>query len=264
MMDDEIPNDIRYALCDIDVEYTVKRCQQADYRILHRHPCTEFLMLFSSKFVEDNDGYFPWQLIGLMSSNIKQEVILRSIANELPCCHLLSCIRLYGDSVASNILLFYAQLSNPKLLSLLNKKPKLLPFEIPSDVNEHHFMNAVIKLIQSEYDISYIYDLPVQLKSYVFTWHFTNMFYSNKQYRLLLNNKLYLNVDCRNHIFNILKSDAFNNQIHYLCRGYFDGERDDEDEHIMTRLLSLYNYDELIVAYQYLLHDYNSKIKRIS
>eukprot|EP00835_Amoeboradix_gromovi_P000171 NODE_6_length_48303_cov_0.387022.p3 type:complete len:1019 gc:universal NODE_6_length_48303_cov_0.387022:29912-26856(-) len=261
---DEIPSDIRYALVDIDIEYTVKQCQKTDYRILNNHPCTEFLMLFSSNFVDNNDGYYPWQLIELMSSNIQQEVMLRSIAKELPCCHILSCVRLYSNSVASHILLFYAQLSDSKLLSVLNKKLTLSPFDIPLDANEFHCLNAVSKLLQSEYDISYIYDLPVELQSYVFTWHFTNMFNNNKQYQLLLNNKLYLNLDCRRHIFGILESDPFNNRIHCLSRGYFDGERDDEDEHIMQQLLRLYNYDELIIAYQYLLNDYNSKIKRIS
>ena len=260
-MGDSIATDIRYALEDIDLEFTISQCQDADYRILYNHTMVEYLLLFSSSFVVHNNGYYPFQLIQLMSSNVKQEVLLKSIAIDKPCCHIQSCIRLYNNSIASHIFHFFVQLNENMLPKSL---PLPLPFDMPVDVDHFPYLHAIVHLIKTEFDIALLYDLPIILQSYVFTWHFTIMFYNKTHFQLLLNNKLYLDKPCRSHIFNLLKSNPFDNKIHLLCRGYNDNERDDEDEFIFNHLLQLYTYDQLIIAYNFLLADYNQKLKRVS
>eukprot|EP00834_Sanchytrium_tribonematis_P004291 NODE_203_length_12996_cov_1.033961.p1 type:complete len:1006 gc:universal NODE_203_length_12996_cov_1.033961:4355-7372(+) len=266
-MSDQLSADIRYALKKLDVPFVIERSQSVDYRILHDHDYKDHLLLFSSSFVIDNNGHYPYQLVELLSENHKQEIILRSIAGQKPCCNLLSCLRFYKSNISSRILKFYLQL-NPELFSATSLVDNLAEteetFEVLTDIERFDILKAYKLLQDTRYDISLVYHLPIILQSYIFTFHFELVFKKGWDYRVLLRNSLYLDKQCRHHIFRMLEPLGFEGDIHFLLRGFDDGERDDEDEFINNEIMSSYNFNQLLVAYSFLSDDLRTKRKRIT
>ena len=258
-MTSELSIDVKYALQELDIAFIIDQCEDTDYRVLSKHKYVDILMLFSSQFVLHNDGYFPFQLIQLQCDTIKDEIILKSIAKEQPCCHLLSCLTIYSNSVASHVLRFYATLNDDHLAELLDKHHQLEEYTLENTKNSF-YLDPIKQLIESNYNIDGLYSLPIVLQSYIFTWHFSRMSKANKSVTHLLNNKLYLDKPCRHYIYKLVTTfDRYK-----LCRGYFDGKRDDEDEFIFNSILETSTVDQLIIVYKYLLNDFKHKIKRTS